>query len=105
MSANRITDCPECKMDSLRRIISGGTGLIFKGSGYYLTDYKDKKTKKDYLISHKDRASRSYTTVLFDIVKDRLGINIIGFFLMEFMKSVIKEGYLIDKPIFVRSSV
>ena len=45
---------------------------------------KDKKTKKDYLISHKDRASRSYTTVLFDIVKDRLGINIIGFFLMDF---------------------
>ena len=28
--------------------------------------------------------SRSYTTVLFDIVKDRLGINIIGFFLMDF---------------------
>ena len=46
MSAKPITDCPECKKDSLRRIISGGTGLIFKGSGYYLTDYKDKKTKK-----------------------------------------------------------
>ena len=46
MSANPITDCPECKKRSLRRIISGGTGLIFKGSGYYLTDYKDKKTKK-----------------------------------------------------------
>ena len=46
MSADPFTDCPECKKDSLRRIISGGTGLIFKGSGYYLTDYKDKKTKK-----------------------------------------------------------
>ena len=51
MSADPLTDCQECKRKSLRRIISGGTGLIFKGSGYYLTDYKDKKTdnpeKKD----------------------------------------------------------
>ena len=46
MSADPFTDCPECKKDSLRRIISGGTGFSFKGSGYYLTDYKDKKTKK-----------------------------------------------------------
>ena len=45
MSADLLTDCPECKKNSLRRIISGGTGLIFKGSGYYLTDYKDKKIK------------------------------------------------------------
>ena len=46
MSADPLTYCPECKKNSLRRIISGGTGLIFKGSGYYLTDYKDKKTDK-----------------------------------------------------------
>jgi len=37
--------CPDCKNNSLRRVISGGTGLIFKGSGYYLTDYKNKKTQ------------------------------------------------------------
>ena len=46
MSENPLTECPECKKNSLRRIISGGTGLIFKGSGYYLTDYKNKKNKK-----------------------------------------------------------
>jgi len=38
-------ECPECKKNSLRRVISGGTGLIFKGSGYYLTDYKNKKNQ------------------------------------------------------------
>ena len=38
-------ECPDCKENSLRRVISGGTGLIFKGSGYYLTDYKNKKNK------------------------------------------------------------
>ena len=46
MSDDPLTKCPECKKNSLRRIISGGTGLIFKGSGYYLTDYKNKKIKK-----------------------------------------------------------
>ena len=47
MSENALTKCPECKEQTLRRIISGGTGLIFKGSGYYLTDYKNKKYKKN----------------------------------------------------------
>ena len=63
MSADPINDCPKCKTDSLRRIISGGTGLIFKGSGYYLTDYKDKKTKKssdkkDNKIKKKDKSNK-----------------------------------------------
>ena len=43
MSDAPIKECPDCNKNSLRRIISGGTGLIFKGSGYYLTDYKNKK--------------------------------------------------------------
>ena len=45
MSDAPIKECPDCKKISLRRVISGGTGLIFKGSGYYLTDYKNKKTQ------------------------------------------------------------
>ena len=45
MSDAPIKECPECEKNSLRRVISGGTGLIFKGSGYYLTDYKNKKTQ------------------------------------------------------------
>ena len=62
MSADPFTDCPKCKKSSLRRIISGGTGLIFKGSGYYLTDYKDKKTKnsdkKDNTIKKKEKSNK-----------------------------------------------
>ena len=39
--------CPVCKR-VVRRLVSGGSGLIFKGSGFYLTDYKnDKKLPKD----------------------------------------------------------
>ena len=59
MSDNPLTKCPECKKNSLRRVISGGTGLIFKGSGYYLTDYKNKKNKKmdtkDNTVKKKDK--------------------------------------------------
>jgi predicted nucleic acid-binding Zn ribbon protein len=45
MSDTPKKECPDCKKDSLRRVISGGTGLIFKGSGYYLTDYKNNKSE------------------------------------------------------------
>jgi len=34
-----IEICPSCK-GKTRRIISGGAGLIFKGSGFYITDYR-----------------------------------------------------------------
>jgi putative FmdB family regulatory protein len=36
-----LTVCPVCK-GHLERLISGGAGLIFKGSGFYETDYKKK---------------------------------------------------------------
>ena len=37
--------CPECG-ETADRIMSGGTGLLFKGSGFYITDY-GKDGKKD----------------------------------------------------------
>jgi len=35
--------CPSCKGE-LERVITGGSGLIFKGSGFYITDYAKKNT-------------------------------------------------------------
>lgn len=36
-----VKDCPKCKVKgSVEQIISGGSGLIFKGSGFYETDYR-----------------------------------------------------------------
>ncbi len=35
-----LVTCPSCKTENLVRLISGGGGLHFKGSGFYLTDYK-----------------------------------------------------------------
>lgn len=36
--------CPVCNKEAVTRLISGGNGLIFKGSGFYITDYKNSKT-------------------------------------------------------------
>ena len=49
MSSSPLTEYVHCKDEesSVKRLISGGSGLIFKGSGFYLTDYKSKKEKKD----------------------------------------------------------
>ncbi|MCK5155997.1 MAG: hypothetical protein KAQ69_06155 [Spirochaetales bacterium] len=41
MKEDAETSCPEC-CGFVRRIISGGTGIIFKGSGFYVTDNKSK---------------------------------------------------------------
>ena len=38
--------CPPCNK-TVHRIISGGIGVIFKGSGFYATDYKKKKSTND----------------------------------------------------------
>jgi len=39
MSAEPLKECPQCK-GNLKRIIGTGAGPIFKGSGFYQTDYK-----------------------------------------------------------------
>ena len=45
MSDSALEKCPKCN-NKVRRLISGGSGLIFKGSGVYLTDYAQKKENK-----------------------------------------------------------
>jgi len=50
-----IKDCPKCgKRDCVEQIISGGSGLIFKGSGFYITDYKRKSSSRDGSSSGSD---------------------------------------------------
>ena len=44
MSEDVLTDCPECGKPGLRRLIGSGAGIIFKGSGFYETDYKRSRT-------------------------------------------------------------
>ena len=40
ITAPPLEKCPRCD-GSVRRLISSGNGLIFKGSGFYITDYRN----------------------------------------------------------------
>ncbi|MCX6166054.1 MAG: zinc ribbon domain-containing protein [Ignavibacteriae bacterium] len=40
-----LTKCPNCGKNKLKKQISSGAGFILKGSGFYLTDYKNKHSK------------------------------------------------------------
>lgn len=46
ISADPLTKCPECKKKKLRRLFSTGGGILFKGSGFYITDYRSDSYKK-----------------------------------------------------------
>ncbi len=39
--------CPKCKKNKLERLISGGAAIVFKGSGFYQTDYRSESYKKE----------------------------------------------------------
>lgn len=41
MTDSPLEECPECH-GKLKRLIGAGAGPIFKGSGFYQTDYKNK---------------------------------------------------------------
>jgi putative FmdB family regulatory protein len=63
MSDLLLKKCPECS-GKIRRLVSGGSGLIFKGSGFYLTDYakknsNDKKTEKPTKTEKKKAVNES----------------------------------------------
>ena len=46
ITADPIKRCPECGKAKVKRLIGTGAGLIFKGSGFYITDYRSDDYKK-----------------------------------------------------------
>lgn len=62
MSESPLEKCVECR-GKVRRVVSGGSGLIFKGSGFYITDYakgtgtKTESSSQDKKVSTKKAAS------------------------------------------------
>lgn len=60
MTDKPLAKCPKCKKD-LRRLIGNGAGIIFKGSGFYATDYRKPapKDKKEKIASPCEKANSS----------------------------------------------
>lgn len=46
IKAEPTKKCPECGRNKAKRLISAGGGIIFKGSGFYQTDYRSESYKK-----------------------------------------------------------
>lgn len=56
MSDKPLKICPACKQETLKRLIGTGAGIIFKGNGFYCTDYRSDNYKNS---SHKEKNSGS----------------------------------------------
>lgn len=46
IKAEPIKKCPECRKNQAERVIGPGAAILFKGSGFYLTDYRSESYKK-----------------------------------------------------------
>ena len=55
ISARALRKCPECGKSKLKRLIGTGAGIIFKGSGFYETDYRSESYKKGAQSEKKSR--------------------------------------------------
>ena len=44
MSENALTTCPNCGKETFERAITGGAGVLYKGEGWYVTDYSKKSS-------------------------------------------------------------
>ena len=58
MTAEPLKKCPSCRKQKLERLIGAGAGVIFKGSGFYSTDYRS----PSYETSRKSDAAAPSTS-------------------------------------------
>jgi len=56
ITAKPVRKCPKCGKSKVRRLIGSGAGVIFRGSGFYQTDYRSDSYKK---AAEKDKSSAS----------------------------------------------
>jgi putative FmdB family regulatory protein len=57
-----LTKCPACKKNKLERLFGGGGAIIFKGSGFYETDYRRAGETKSDSVSSSASTDTSATT-------------------------------------------
>lgn len=61
MSDEPRAECPECGLES-KRLLSAGVGFLFKGDGFYATDYRSDSYKKDASKEKSDGMSEKAST-------------------------------------------
>ena len=61
ITADPTKKCPDCGKKKAERIISAGGGIIFKGSGFYQTDYRSESYKKGASADKKASESKPET--------------------------------------------
>ena len=59
ITENPKRKCPECGKLKLQRVIGTGAGIIFKGSGFYETDYRSESYKKGAQADKEKKSSSS----------------------------------------------
>ncbi len=57
ISADPEKTCPKCKKKKLRRLIGTGAAIVFKGSGFYQTDYRSDSYRKSAAADSKSTSS------------------------------------------------
>jgi len=62
IKADPQTVCPECSETTLRRKIGAGAAILFKGSGFYQTDYRSESYKKSAQADKPADSSSSSST-------------------------------------------
>jgi len=51
----KLLECPKCNQKTLQRLIGTGSGIVFKGSGFYATDYKNKTVNPNTCPAEKSK--------------------------------------------------
>lgn len=57
ITAKALRKCPSCGARKVVRLLGMGSGIIFKGSGFYQTDYRSEAYKKDAAADSKKAKS------------------------------------------------
>ncbi|MGA2071718.1 MAG: FmdB family zinc ribbon protein [Sedimentisphaerales bacterium] len=62
ITAKSLKKCPKCGKPALKRLIGTGAGLIFKGSGFYATDYRSESYKESAKKEKPEKTSEKKET-------------------------------------------
>jgi putative FmdB family regulatory protein len=66
ITAKSLRKCPNCGKSTLKRLIGTGAGLIFKGSGFYTTDYRSENYKESVKKESPEKSKEKATPAKSD---------------------------------------